>query len=112
MCNGINTLLLLLVVVVVVAVHRGAEKRRRRGEDEEVDGTGRGWRVGRFLVGGRAAVPEKENKCGEGRKKGGAALSISMLGACRRSWGAFQHHLNFGAGAAPFRSSSICRQAD
>lgn len=67
---------------------------------------------GKVLVGGRAEVPQKENKCGEERKKGGTALSISLLGACRRSWGAFLHHLNFGAGAAPFRSSSSCRQAD
>lgn len=73
MCNGINTLLLLLV-----AVHRGAEKQRRRREDEEMRGTEGGGVGGKVLAGGRPEVPEKENKCGEERKTGGAALSISL----------------------------------
>ena len=89
---------------------RGGQERRREGRmrpwkkmGEEEGEEGREARKkegdyrGEGLRGRReSGVPEKENKCVEERKRGGRALSISLLLGYGRSRGTFQAHLNFG----------------
>lgn len=104
-CNGINTLLL-----SPRTRGRRGTGTEERGEDEAMEENGGGGGGGgersekergglqRGRLRGRreSGVPEKENKCVEERKRGGRALSISLLLGYGRSRGTFQAHLNFG----------------
>ncbi len=105
---------------------RGQKEDRndgKRGEDEAMEGMGEegeeerekernreGVKEGKDEGEERAGVPEKENKCIEERKRGGRALSISLLLGYRRSQETFGAHLNFREDGPPFQAPSAYSQ--